>query len=106
MIQEHRRRELVGRGRRSGMPNERSDVGCCGEMHDAEQNEEHPTSLKQPNTSRCRHNQTSHDKTYRIPPNENKISLRLSKPSVKCGEVLIMFRVKRLNPFRDRRGRT
>src|SRR6266436_2771688 len=96
MIQEHGRRELVGRGRRSGMPNERSDVGRCGEMHDAEQNKEHPTSLKQPNTSRCRHDQTSHYKTYRIPPNDNKISLRLSKPSVKCGEVLIMFRVKRV----------
>ena len=40
------------------MPNERSDVGRCGEVHDAEQNEEHPTSLKQPNTSRGRHDQT------------------------------------------------
>ena len=51
------------------MSNERSDVGRCGEMHDAEQNEEHPTSSKQPNTSRCRH-----DKTYHITSNENKIS--------------------------------
>ena len=97
MIQEHGRRELVGGGRRSGMPNERSDVGRCGEMHDAEQNEEHPAASKQPNTSRCRHDQTSLDKRYRITPNENKISLRLPKPSVKCGEVLIMFLVKRLH---------
>jgi hypothetical protein len=46
MIQEHGRRELVGLSRRSGMPNERSDVRRCGEMYNAEQNEEHPTSLK------------------------------------------------------------
>src|SRR5467141_106437 len=76
MIQEHGRRELVGRGRRSGMPNERSDVGRCGEMHDAEQNEEHPTSLKQPNTSRCRHDQTRMTK---------RITSGLTRKSCSCG---------------------
>ena len=54
MIQKHRRHQLGEKtSRRSEMPNKRSDVGRCGEMHDAEKNEEHPTSLKQPNTSRC-----------------------------------------------------
>jgi hypothetical protein len=81
MIQEHGRRELVGRGRRSGMPNERSDVGRCGEMHDAEQNEEHPTSSKQPNTSRCRHNQTLHNKTYHLASNEKELSYRWLRAS-------------------------
>src|SRR5882672_9607961 len=76
MIQEHGRRELVGRGRRSRMPNERSDVGRCGEMHDAEQNEEHPTSLKQPNTSRCRHDQTRMTK---------RITSGLTRKSCSCG---------------------
>src|SRR5256885_2723585 len=76
MIQEHGRRELVRRGRRSGMPNERSDVWRCGEMHDAEQNEEHPTSLKQPNTSRCRHDQTHMIKRF---------TSGLTRKSCNCG---------------------
>src|SRR6266481_1267392 len=76
MIQEHGRRELVGLSRRSGMPNERRDVGRCGEVHDAEQNEEHPTSLKQPNTSRGRHDQTRMTK---------RITSGLTRKSCSCG---------------------
>src|SRR6266481_7844283 len=76
MIQEHGRRELVGRVRRSRVPNERSDVGRCGEMHDAEQNEEHPTSLKQSNTSRCRHDQTRMTK---------RITSGLTRKTCSCG---------------------
>jgi hypothetical protein len=59
------------------MPNERSDVGRCGEMHDSEQNEEHPAASKQPNTSRCRHDQTAHDKTYHLTSNEKELQLWL-----------------------------